>query len=137
MQSNPTQIKTPLTTDDVEAIAVRVHGIREGWHLNSLITLLSKLAAEYDGPILRKAAFAAAQDKNIRTPAGIEWAARDAVTPQNNSAHTEPCAVCGKTQDKCTWDRPMVRTGDAYDDHIYVTPAQARAQAAKTRRVSA
>ena len=136
MVSNTTQIKTPLTTDDVEAIAVRVHGIRDGWHLNSLITLLSKLAAEYDGPVLRKAAFAAAQDKNIRTPAGIEWAARDAVTPQTNSARTEPCAVCGKPQDKCMWERPMVRTGAAYDDHIYVTPAQAREQAASKRRTA-
>lgn len=136
MHSNTTQIKTPLTRDDIDAIAVRVHGIRDGWHVASLVTLLTKLADQYDGPILRRAALAAAQDKNIRTPAGIEWTASDYVTPQTNSARTEPCSVCGKPQDKCMWERPLVRKGGDYDDHIYTTKAQAQAQAAK-RSVSA
>lgn len=134
MISNSVQVQTPLTRDDIDALAHRVHGLRDGWHVGSLVTLLAKLAGEYDGPILRKAAIAAAKDAAIRTPAGIEWTAADYVNPQANSARTEPCAVCGKTQDKCTWERPLVRQGGDYDDHIYLTKAQAWEQAAKTRR---
>lgn len=133
MHSNSTQIQTPLTRDDIDALAHRIHVLRDGWHVASLVTLLTKLADLYDGPILRKAAFAAAQDKGIRTPAGIEWTAADYVTPQQNSARTEPCAVCGKPRDKCTWERPLVRKGGDYDDHVYLTKAEAQAQAAKKR----
>lgn len=126
------QIQTPLTRDDIDALAARVHRIREDWHAGSLITLLTDLAGNYDGPILRKAAIAAAQDKHIRTPKGIEWACADYTQPAS-SATAVPCAICGKPRDKCTWERPLVRKGEDVDDHVYLTPAEAQAQAASRR----
>lgn len=130
---NPNASQTPLSHDDIEALAHRVHGIRPDWHVKSLITRLSELALLFDGPILRRAAIAAAQDKGIKTPAGIEWTAADYVTPQRTSAHTEPCATCGKPEDKCRFERPLVRRGEDYDEHVYLTKAQAQAQAASRR----
>lgn len=135
MQSNSTQVQTPLTTADIDALAQRLHRIRDGWHVGSLVTLLAELATAYDGPILRKAAIAAAQDTNIRTPKGIEWTAADFVTRGPSSAG-ELCAVCGKTRDGCMWERPLVRKAEDVDQHVYLTAAELRAQSAARTRVA-
>ena len=123
-----------LTPDDVTALAHRLHRIRESWHVGSLVTLLARLADVYDGATLTRAAIAAASDSHIKTPAGIEWTVADFTTKQQKSTTNEPCATCGKTPDKCRWERVLVRNGSDYDDHVYTTAAQARAQAASKRK---
>lgn len=123
-----------LTPDDVTALAHRLHRIRESWHVGSLVTLLARLADVYDGATLTRAAVAAASDAHIKTPAGIEWTVADVTTKQQQATTNEPCNTCGKPPDKCRWERVLVRNGSDYDDHVYVTAAEARAQAAKTRK---
>lgn len=130
LNSSSKSIPATLTAADVEALARRVHALRADWHFTSLLTKLTDLARTYDGALLRRAALEGAKNRDAKTPAGIEWALDDLANPTAR-AWTEPCAVCGKPRDKCDWDRPLVRNGADYDDHVYTTKADALAAAAR------
>lgn len=129
-----TQSTTQLTADDITTLAYRLHGIRNAWHVGSLVTLLTKLAPQYDGALLRRAAIAAAQDSHIKTPAGIEWTVSDYANGPTTNRRGERCFICGHLPDQCKYDRPLVRNGNDYDDHVYQTAAEAQAQAATNNR---
>lgn len=122
-----------LAPEEVTELAHTIHGLRPGWHVRSLATLLDKLAATYDGRLLRRAAITAAKDASIKTPAGIEWTLGDLVNPPTNRTRREPCAVCGRPEDRCRWDRPPARNPEHADDHTYQPKSQAYAQAAARR----
>lgn len=132
MPFNSNQNQTTLTTEHIEALANAIHAIRPQWHARSLNTLITRLAAEYDGRDLWRAAHAAAKDPSVRTPAGIEWRVEEWApgSEDGGKSKTDRCTVCGKTEDRCQWERPKAAEPD---DHVFLSAAAAKASKSAPR----
>lgn len=141
--TNPDQTATAA---DIERITKTVIEARPEWHGAQVARTLWESRTLATTDTLTDVARRVAADRTAQTPAVIGYRLRTAQTygpaqvgtGETHRGRLGSCATCGKSWRQCMEAaRPLTRTPDDYDNHVFETEAELRARLDRERAAAA